>query len=158
MKQEQVQDFTRRISQSNRGALVVVVYDIIFAYMKDAEDAFSRDDYEGFKEGLAKAGKGVDELMRSLDFQYEISKNLYSLYVFVKETLAKAVIKKSAKGLSDVKEVLMNLYTAFVEAAKQDQSNPLMQNTQHVYAGMTYGKNHLTETFQEPETSRGFFA
>lgn len=158
MKQEQIQDFTRRISQSNRGALVVVVYDIIFAYIKDAEDALACDDYEGFKEGLAKAGKGVDELMHSLDFQYEISKNLYSLYVFAKETMAKAVIKKSAKELSDVKEVLMNLYTAFGEAAKQDHSNPLMQNTQQVYAGMTYGKNNLTETFQEPEISRGFFA
>lgn len=33
-----------------------------------------------------------------------------------------------------------------------------MQNTQQVYAGMTYGKNDLTETFQMPETSRGFFA
>lgn len=158
MKQDQVQDFTRRISQSNRGALVVVVYDIIFAYIKDAEDGLSRGDYEGFKESLAKAGKGVDELMHALDFQYWISKDLYSLYVFVKETMAKAVIKKSAAGLADAKEVLMNLYTAFSEAAKQDHSNPLMQNAQQVYAGMTYGKHNLTETFQMPETSRGFFA
>ncbi len=158
MKQEQVQDFTRRISQSNKSALVVIIYDIIFAYIKDAEDGLACDDYEGFKKALAKAGKGVDELIHSLDFHYEISKDLYALYVFVKETLAKAVIKKRTDELADVKEVLMNLYTAFVEAAKQDHSNPLMQNTQQVYAGMTYGKNNLTETFQEPETSRGFFA
>ncbi len=158
MKQEQVQDFTRRISQSNRGALVVIIYEIIFAYIKDAEEGLAGDNYEGFKEGLAKAGRGVDELIHSLDFQYEISKDLYSLYVFVKESMAKAVIKKRADELAGAKEVLMNLYTAFEEAAKQDQSTPLMQNTQQVYAGMTYGKNNLTETFQDPETSRGFFA
>lgn len=158
MKQEQVQDFTRRISQSNRGALVVIIYEIIFAYIKDAEDALADDNYEGFKEALAKAARGVDGLMRSLDFQYEISGNLYSLYVFAKETMAKAVIKKQTDELADAKEVLMNLYTGFKEAAKQDHSKPLMQNTQQVYAGMTYGRNHLTETFQEPESSRGFFA
>lgn len=158
MKQEQVQDFTRRISQSNRGALVVIIYEIIFAYMKDAEDALTGGNYEGFKEALVKAARGVDELMHSLNFQYEISGDLYSLYVFVKETIAKTVIKKQTDGLADAKEVLMNLYTGFKEAAKQDYSKPLMQNTQQVYAGMTYGRNHLTETFQEPESSRGFFA
>ena len=54
MKQEQVQDFTRRISQSNRGALVVIIYEIIFAYIKDAEEGLAGDNYEGFKEGLAR--------------------------------------------------------------------------------------------------------
>lgn len=34
MKKEQIMDFTRRISQSNRGGLVIVIYDIFFAYMK----------------------------------------------------------------------------------------------------------------------------
>ena len=158
MKQEQIQDFTRRISQSNRGALVVIIYEIIFAYITDAEEALAGDNYEGFKAGLAKAGRGVDELLHSLDFRYEISKDLYSLYVFVKESMAKAVIKKRTDELADAREVLMNLYTGFKEAAKQDHSTPLMQNTQQVYAGMTYGKNNLTETFQDPETSRGFFA
>lgn len=157
MKQEQVKDFTRRISQSNRSGLVVVVYDIIFAYIDDAQTALARDDYEEFRDSLTKAQRGLDELIRSLDFQYEIAKNLYSLYVFSKEEMAKAIIKKSADGLSGVKDVLMDLHAAFLEAAKQDHSGPLMQNTQQVYAGMTYGRDHLTETYQEP-ASRGFFA
>ena len=71
--------------------------------------------------------------------------------------MAKAVIKKDLEELAGAEVVLMNLYEAFLEAAKQDHSNPLMQNTQQVYAGITYGRNNLTETFQEP-ASRGFFA
>lgn len=156
MKREQVQDFTRRISQSNRSELIVVIYDIIFAYMEDAKESLNAGNYEGYRKGLTKAQRGVDELMQSLDFQYEVSKNLYALYVFVKEEMAKAIIKKNEDTLEAAREVLMNLYEAFLEAAKQDHSNPLMQNTQQVYAGITYGKNNLTETFQEP-TSRGFF-
>ncbi len=157
MKQEQIRDFTRRISQSNRSELVVVIYDIIFAYIKDAKEGLLAGDYESFRTALAKAQKGVEELVQSLDFRYEISGNLYSLYIFAKEAMAKAVIKKDLEELAGAEAVLMNLYEAFLEAAKQDHSNPLMQNTQQVYAGITYGRNNLTETFQEP-ASRGFFA
>lgn len=158
MKQEQIKDFTRRISQSNRSGLVVVIYDIIFAYLDDAKKSLAGGDYDEFCVALKKAQRGVDELMGTLNFQYEIAKHLYSLYVFVKEAMAKAVVKKSLEELEGAREVLMNLHAAFTEAAKQDHTNPLMKNTQQVYAGITYGKNDLTETFHIPETSRGFFA
>ena len=48
MKQEQKQDFTRRISQSNRSELIVVIYDIIFAYMEDAKACLNAEDDTGF--------------------------------------------------------------------------------------------------------------
>lgn len=158
MKLEQVQDFTRRVSQSNRSGLVVIIYEIIFEYLNEAKDSLKSDHYQEFKNALQKAGRGIDELIQSLDFRYELSKELYPLYVFAKESIAKAVVKKNSDEIDAAYEVLKNLYEAFLEAAKQDHSNPLMQNTQRVYAGMTYGRNHLTETFQELETSRGFFA
>lgn len=158
MKQEQIKVFTRRISQCNKGSMIVIIYDIVFAYIEDAKQSYAAGDYEGFKNALRKAQRAVDELIHALNFQYEVSKNLYSLYVFSKETMAKAVVKNSTDELEDVLAVLKDLYEAFTEASKQDHSLPLMQNTQQVYAGMTYGKNDLTETFQVPETSRGFFA
>lgn len=158
MKQEQIKDFTRRLTQCNKGGMIVIMYDIMFAYIKDAEDAHREDDYEGFKEAVGRAQRVVNELAGALDFQYEVSRELYRLYMFVRETLALAVVKNSAEGLADIREVLMNLYEGFTEAAKQDHSDSLMRNAQQVYAGITYGKNNLTETFQDPETSRGFFA
>ena len=33
-----------------------------------------------------------------------------------------------------------------------------MQNTQQVYAGVTYGRSDLTEMFQDVGQSRGFLA
>lgn len=138
--------------------MIVIIYDIVFAYIEDAKQSYAAGDHEGFKNALRKAQRAVDELIHALNFQYEVSKNLYSLYVFSKETMAKAIVKNSTDELEDVLAVLKDLYEAFMEASKQDHSLPLMQNTQQVYAGMTYGKNDLTETFQVPETSRGFFA
>ncbi|MFR8426319.1 MAG: hypothetical protein ACLVCH_00365 [Roseburia inulinivorans] len=37
MEKEQILDFTRRISQSNRSGLTVINYEIIFAYLDDAK-------------------------------------------------------------------------------------------------------------------------
>lgn len=153
-----MRDFTRRISQSNRGGLVVVIYDIIFAYMDEAQECFDTGDYEGFRDALRKAQRGVSELAGALNFRYDISKELYPLYVFAKEEMAKAIVKKSADALGGVREVLANLRDAFVKAAAQDRSKPLMSNAQQVYAGFTYGKNDLNETYQDLEATRGFFA
>lgn len=158
MKSEQVKDFTRRITQCNKGGMIVVIYDIFFAYVKEAEEAFAAGEYDHFKESMQKAGNCIEELMGALDFKYDISKQLYPLYVFARESLAKTVVKKKLDDLNNAKMVMENLHEAFKEAAKQDSSQPLMRNTQQVYAGITYGKHDLTETYQVPDTSRGFFA
>ena len=60
--------------------------------------------------------------------------------------------------MSDTERVLAHLYKAFQELEKTDTSETLMKHTQQVYAGMTYQKATLTETFQDPEASRGFLA
>ena len=46
MKKEQIMDFTRRISQSNRGGLVIVIYDIFFAYMEDTKEAHDNGEWK----------------------------------------------------------------------------------------------------------------
>ena len=127
MKKEQIMDFTRRISQSNRGGLVIVIYDIFFAYMEDTKEAHDNGEWENYKTALRNASKTISELISSLDFSYELAENL-----------------------------MKKLYTAFAEVMKEDTSAPLMRNTQQIYAGYTYGKNDLVETYQDFDTSRGF--
>ena len=129
------QDFTRRITQSNRSELVVVLYDICFSYLEEAEKNLKEKDFDVYKEAVRKADAVIGELQAALNFQYELSPQLYP----------------------HAKRVLSGLYQAFCEVAKQDTSEPLMHNTQQVYAGMTYGKEQLNENFQESDTSRGFF-
>ena len=126
MKKEQIMDFTRRISQSNRGGLVIVIYDIFFAYMEDTKEA------------------------------HELAGELYRIYVFCRETLAKAMYKRDLKEVELAENLMKKLYTAFAEVMKEDTSAPLMRNTQQIYAGYTYGKNDLVETYQDFDTSRGF--
>ena len=158
MNAEKKQEFTRRISQSNRSELVVIQYEIFYEYMKDAKEAHENGDYESFRAAIHKGDNVLTELSNTLDFQYELSNQLYALYDFSKRALMQCIVKKNCQGIEDAKKALDPLYAAFVQVAKQDTSEPLMRNTQQVYAGMTYGKQNLKESFQEPETSRGFFA
>jgi len=143
MTQEKKQEFTRRLTCCNRGEMIVIMYDMLFAYLEDGVRAKEEQDYQGFKNAVGKASQVVGRLMEDLDFHYEISGSLYAVYQFLNKLLAMAVCKNTAQNLLD---------------AQQDTSEPLMQHTQQVVAGMTYQKGSLTETLQGSESSRGFLA
>ena len=75
------QDFTRRITQSNRSELVVVLYDICFSYLDEAEKNLKEKDFDVYKEAVRKADAVIGELQAALNFQYELSLQLYPLYL-----------------------------------------------------------------------------
>ena len=151
------QEFTRRLSQCNRGELIVIMYDIVFAYIEEAKLAYEKNNYDEYKEAIRKTQAGIDGLKKSLDFKYEIAKEIYPLYMYCYNALAKAIYQNRLDGLLEAEKILKRLYQSFCEVAKTDASGPLMGNTQQVYAGMTYGRTNLTENLVE-NTHRGFFA
>lgn len=158
MKKGQIQDFTRRISQCNRGGLVVIMYEILFAYLEDAQAAYEEKEWDNYKEALRKAERSIEELISALDFSYQLAQELYRIYVFCRDSLAKSMYKRDIEDLEHAQRLMKKLYSGFVKAAGQDTSSPLMSNTQQVYAGYTYGRDDLVETYQELDNSRGFFA
>lgn len=158
MDSVQKQEFTRRIINSNRGQMIVVIYDIFFAYAREAREHYEKGEHEEFKGALRKAQEAVCKLQDALDFQYPIARELYPLYQFALEQLASCFYKNNTEGILASEKVLSNLYAGFVEAAKQDTSEPLMKHTQQIVAGMTYQKGNLTETLQDSDNSRGFLA
>ena len=97
------------------------------------------------------------ELRGSLDFQFPVSYRLASLYRYVNEQLVKSITRKKDVGLASCERVLQGLKESFEEIAKQDTSGPVMENSQQVYAGLTYGKGSLNEVAIDPGTlGRGF--
>ena len=158
MTREKKQEFSRRISESNRSRLVVIVFDILKEYLNEAERAYERGDFEAYRDALNHAQPVVSELIDSLDFKYEISRELLHLYKYVLNVISQALVLKDAKQLKGAWTVINGLAEAFEKVSEQDDSPNLMQNTQKVYAGLTYGKNDLTETFAEQSGNRGFLA
>ena len=63
----------------------------------------------------------------------------------------------NVEPLENAEIVLKPLGEAFSEVAKQDTSPSLMEHTQQLYAGLTYGKGTLNETLLSGN-SRGYKA
>ena len=156
MENRMKQEFTRRLSQCNNGEMIVIMYDIVFAYMDEAKDAYGRSSYEEYKLAVKRSQGAIDTLIGALDLKYEIAKDLHKLYIYAKNCLARAIYQNRLDGLEEAEKILKRLYTSFCEVAKSDTSGPLMRNTQQVYAGMTYGRTTLNENCME-DNHRGFF-
>lgn len=156
MTKELKQQFTLKITQANKTQLVVILYEMFLAYVEEAENAHEKKDRNGFREGIRKARGCLNELMTSLHFEYEPAVNLLQLYLYVNRELARADIKNSTDELAHVKKVMEKLHEAYETISEQDASGPVMSNTQTVYAGLTYGKNTLTESLAYEGSNRGF--
>lgn len=145
MTKEEIQVFTRKVTQSNRTQLVVVTFEIILKYLDDAMLEEAAESEKEMLFNLKKAKQFLDDLSTNLDFQYPISHQLFRLYLYCNNLLTMAIVKKETENISTVQEILGSLKKSFEEIAKEDHSGPVMENTKKVYAGLTYGKGTLNE-------------
>lgn len=146
MTKEQLGDYTRRITQTNRTGLVVIIFEVIGQYLEEAKDVLAKGDIEAYVFNIKKARQFLNQLMNSLDFKYPIALELFSIYRFAEDSLIKCELRRMDVNLQVVKESLNILQTAFEKVAEQDPTGAVMRNTQTVYEGFTYGRdgrNHV---------------
>lgn len=158
MTRELKQQYTLKITQANKSQLVVILYEMLLAYVDEAEQAHKKEDRDGFKSSVRKARGCLNELTASLHLEYELARNLLQLYLYANRQLAVAEGRNRVEELSNVKTVMVKLCDAYKQVSRQDTTGPIMANTQTVYAGLTYGKNTLTENLTDQGSNRGFRA
>lgn len=159
MNKEAIQCFTARITQASKSELVVILYEMTLAKIEEAERSYRENDLSNFDKELKGAQRNVSELMAALDYKYSISYDLLSLYLYTNKHIITAIVKQNPLTLQYAKTILKRLLEGFEEVSKADTSGPMMRNTQQLYAGLTYGKGTLNETFIDPSNkSRGFIA
>ena len=87
---------------------------------------------------------------------------LYEMFLIYVEEARQAHEMEDRKGFREgirkSRGCLKKLHEAYQKISEQDTSQPVMVNTQTVYAGLTYGKNTLTENLSDQGSSRGFRA
>lgn len=158
MNRDKISAFTLRIASSNGCGLISILYDIYEEYETDALENFEAGQVTEAIGALKKCAEVVSHLQKDLNFEYKVSGNLYALYDYVQRNVSKSIYKANADGLLEAKKVMDELGDAFDQLAKEDMSAPIMQNTQHVMAGITYGKNSLNESVMGNQARRGFWA
>lgn len=157
MNQEQKREYTARVAQANRSELVVIIYELFLIAIDEAKKSFKEGKSEEGCRCIKRAQGFLQELMGSLDKRYEIAEDLMRLYRYVYEQLIFSNIRKKLVHGDTVVEVMTKLKEAFVQVAREDHSSSVMENSQQVYAGLTYGKSSLNEVLLTGnESNRGF--
>lgn len=143
-------DYTLRISQASPAQLVVINYELITAFLRDALDAYgsgaviTNSDKPVFARNIDKARDGLQLLIRSLDFEVSISQDLYQIYEYVNRLLNTAYFGYNRTTAEEALSLMETLLTGWREAALQEPDTPSGSAPQ-VYAGLTYGKGGLSE-------------
>lgn len=156
MTRELKQEYTLRIAQANKTQLITILYEMVLIYIDEAEEALSADNRTVYKNAIQKIRGCVNELTASLNLEYDVAQNLLQLYLYVNRELVQASMHCDKENLEHVRMVIGELQKAYKQIEKQDVSGPVMGNAQTVYAGLTYGRNTLTENITDPASNRGF--
>jgi len=158
MTNEKKQEFTLRITQANKSQLIVLLYEIFLQYMEDAKDALADGQKDAFHRSMEKSIDCLRKLTDSVQEKNELGRTVLGLYLYVSRQLGIALGSKKAEPLFEAEKVMRRLYEIYKEDAVNDTSDPVMQKSQQIYAGLTYGREDLTVSSQDGSSSRGFYA
>ncbi len=157
MTNEMKQQFTRGIAEANSTTLVVILYEMSLEYLKDGEEALKGGTRDAFREAVRHVRGCINELMRSLNLDYEPAPTLLQLYLYCIRRLANAEFNYNNEGLRDVLHVIQPLKDAYSQIESVNQDGAVMENSETIYAGLTYGRNSLNEA-AVGAGNRGFLA
>ena len=156
MTNEKKQAFTLRITSANSTELIEILYEMLLEYVEDAKVAIEKNDIMEIHDSIRKARGCLKELMESIDFTYDIAGYFMSLYAYVNKELLLAEIRKDVTVFDNVKVVIEPLRDAYTQLSQLDKSEPVMQNTQKITAGLTYSRGNINESIEE-QNNRGFY-
>lgn len=114
------------------GKLLLMLYDGAIRNVKDAREAIKTKDYNMAHNRIIKAQDIVTELMVTLNMEYDISKQLYSIYDYIYRRMVEANVNKDTEILDEVEGFLTELRDTWQEVVKKQAGNGIearqMQN------------------------------
>lgn len=158
MRDDLKKEFTCRIAQANPVSMITILYDMSLVYLEDAKASLVSKEEKKFVQEIHHVQDCLMELLNSLNMKHEPAAALRELYLYMHRELAGAIISVSETSLLQPQSILTRLRDAYLELEKTGSFEPVMDNTQRIYAGLTYGKNSLVESFAQPVNNRGFLA
>ncbi|MDR0992074.1 MAG: flagellar export chaperone FliS [Ruminococcus sp.] len=111
--------------------LLVALYDKCIIETRKAIEYIGQGNFIKAGNSISHTERIIDEFRFALDMKYEISSSLKQLYVWMKQVLINANIKKDTKALEELIPFFTELRDSFAEASKIAQ-------TEGTYDGRTY--------------------
>lgn len=159
MTKEQINTYTMRITQANTSGLAVVLYDMVLDYIEESRQAYENGEAEEYERKLQQAQAGLQQLMQMSKMDTQVGCDVMSLYLFIDRQILLSIVKRQPVHLTECIHYLHRLREGFQTISRGDTDAPLMQNTQQIYAGLTYGRGYLNENSDPLDThNRGLKA
>lgn len=139
------------IVNASREELLCITYEMLLENIKAAEES-SQEEREKY---LKKSIDIIQMLVGDLNFEFDLSKELFRIYIYVQGLL---VSVKSSEAITEAYKLIGKVYEGFKNAKVEEQSvSKSIDNAQVIYAGLTYGPNDLNE-LSITQSNRGFKA
>jgi len=156
MNKALVKDFQTRIVNAGRGELLIINYEMLLAQLDEVIEAIELDNDVAYGKAMENAFKLLRELSGNLDYSYEISKELISIYIYINKKFIDTSLSKKVSDIEEAKKLLAILLEGW-KLTEFKEEEPIITNGQKVYAGLTYGKNDLN-VIVDHANERGFKA
>ncbi len=104
------------IMQASPEELTLMLYNGAIKFVHQAMNAIDKKEIENAHTAITKAGDILAELNATLNMDYEVSKGLRSLYVYLMERLVDANIHKNKEVLEEILPFLTELRDTWKEA------------------------------------------
>lgn len=159
MTREQIKEYTLRTTQANHSGLILILFDIERTYIMDGLACFDNNDQEGYIRNIELARKAHNELMSGINPEDRGGARILNIMRFIYGKLVKSVIRRKPDELERCISMMDKLRECFDKIHELDDEGPVMRNTHQVYAGLTYSKGVLNESYGTADySSRGFKA
>jgi flagellar protein FliS len=123
MNQQQVNAYSQyrntAIFTANPERLLLMLYDGLVQFLRQARQAVEQKDIAGANSNLIKSQNIINELMNTLNMDYDISADLYQLYDYLNRRLIEANVKKDTGIIDEVLGLVADLRTTWAEANHQ---------------------------------------
>lgn len=146
MTKERINEYVLRVSQANTSQLHVILQDIIIERLQESLTIYEDAGREAYAAYMKKTQQFMQELMAGLNIGSAVAKEVLSIYLYVNEKIIASYIQRQPVNTEQLISIMQRLRASFGTVSEQDSEEPIMKNTQQVYAGLTYGKGYLNES------------
>jgi len=141
---------TARVMTASPAELILIMYEQFFELIPDIKRNIQRKSAAAMEPDSERAQAIIDELIGSLDFNIELSKDIGAIYFYVRNLILEANIRFDAGIWDRIESVMRPLYEGFKEAANllesETSDKPFLASTgPSIVAGITYGQSKLKE-------------
>ncbi|MDD6070278.1 MAG: flagellar protein FliS [Clostridiales bacterium] len=146
MTTEEMNGYKLRITQAGIAELTVIMLEMEMQWIQEAVSSYDAGNTEEFLDCVSKAQGTQVELMNVLNMENPVAVDMFSVFAYINKLLIQSKIKREPQELSRCREMLGKFHESFQKIADTDKAGPVMEQSEKVYAGLTYGTHGLVES------------